>query len=73
MTEPTKDQIAAAVGTPIRDLRDEVWVRVYAAAFVVERARADLDYSASKAGAVADEAVAEMPIPEHRRAEAGLQ
>ena len=33
MTDQAKDKIAAAVSTPIRDLRDEVWVRVYAGAF----------------------------------------
>jgi len=65
MSEPTKDQIAAAVCTPIRDLRDEVWVRVYAQVYA-ESHRVDL------ATFHADKAVERMPIPAHRRAEVGL-
>lgn len=65
MAEPTKDQIAAAISTPIRDLRDEVWVRVYAAEFCSTP-------SAKAAAMKADNAVAFMPIPAHRRRDAGL-
>lgn len=73
MTDPTKDQIAAAVSTPIRDLRDEVWVRVYAAEFSKLLAeQMMLAQIAERAGHRADRAVEFLPIPAHRRAEGGL-
>lgn len=74
MTEPTKDQIAAAVCTPIRDLRDEVWVRVYAISFRLFRDEHGYSSEESAEGAAqeADFAVEHMPIPAHRRAEVGL-
>lgn len=75
MTDPTKDQIAAAVCTPIRDLRDDVWVRVYAAEFArlgtTESAHVLRD-CAVEAAMLADCAVEHMPVPAHRRAEVGL-
>jgi hypothetical protein len=59
----------AAVSTPTRDLRDEVWVRVHAAHFEHLRASSDPDFAGAMAAAHADEAVAHMPIPEHRMPE----
>lgn len=75
MTEPTKDQTIAAVSTPIRDLRDEVWVRVYALTY--RQALRDghgysFEEAAEGAAQEADFAVEHMPIPAHRRAEVGL-
>ena len=56
------DQTLAAITTPIRDLRDEVWVRVYAAAYAKTWQPVD-------AGLHADMAVAHMPCPAHRKPE----
>lgn len=63
---PTPDQVLAALSTPPRDMRDEVWIRVYSLQ-VASGKIAPID-----AAAAADHAVGCMPIPAHRRAEVGL-
>lgn len=71
---PTPDQILAALCTPPRDMRDEIWLRVYAQNFAgyVAAPAEELDAVAAEAAVLADAAVARMPIPVHRRAEVGL-
>lgn len=73
MSQPTRDQIDAALSTPPRDMRDAVWTLVYAQAILQGAAdREDLDVLVQNAHTVADFAVGCMPIPRHRRAEVGL-
>lgn len=69
MTQPTNEEILAALSTPIRDLRDEVWVRVYAAEFAKLCASCNPATAASLARETADDATMFMPIPAHRRPE----
>lgn len=79
MSQPTRDQIDAALSTPPRDMRDAVWTLVYAQAILRGGAglpaaadREDLDVLVQKAHTVADFAVERMSVPAHRRAEVGL-
>lgn len=52
---------------PARDLRDEVWVRVYVEMFAWKRCRGnDAATSAEHAGFEADFAVEHMPKPNHQ-------
>jgi len=72
---PTPDQVLATLSTPPRDMRDEVWVRVYALEYVRAREQHPTKTTAECveiAAAAADLAVRHMPIPAHRRAEVGL-
>jgi hypothetical protein len=61
----------AAVSTPARDLRDEVWVRVYAATFARSSVESPWSTAAAVAAEEADAAVARLPIPAHRKPEDG--
>lgn len=63
------DTTLSAVTTPLRDLRDEVWVRVYTLNFCGFTERYDSQHAAKAAGMLADQAVAHMPIPAHRKPE----
>lgn len=65
------DNTAAAVSTPIRDLRDEVWIRVYCDELRNNSTRGHTDErrDAIDAAVLADIAVAYMPIPAHRKPE----
>lgn len=64
------DKTLAAISTPIRDLRDEVWCRVYAECYGhVRRAKYAPDLAAQQAAMEADAAVARMSMPHHRRPE----
>lgn len=72
---PTPEQVLTALSTPPRDMRDEVWVRVYALEYARARERHFTKTTAECveiAAAAADLAVRHMPIPAHRRADAGL-
>lgn len=64
------DQTLAAITTPIRDLRDEVWVRVYADAYAhVRRNKIPPHVAGTHAAVEADNAVAFMLCPAHRKPE----
>lgn len=64
------DKTLAAICTPIRDLRDEVWCRVYAAEFTRHLADGHTyQGAATRAGHQADRAIDCMPIPAHRKPE----
>ena len=68
---PTPDQILAALCTPPRDMRDEIWLRVYAQEYLAQRANpAKLSQHCAEAAAVvADLAVLHATVPAHRRPE----
>lgn len=71
MSKPTRDQIDAALCTPPRDMRDEVWIRTYCAEFAIARILEPAT-AGEQAGREADRAVAGLTVPAHRRAEVGL-
>lgn len=66
MSNPVQSQIDAALCTPPRDMRDEVWLRVYSQLVAAG------ETAPVNAAQAADFAVGCMPIPRHRRAEVGL-
>lgn len=75
MSQPTRDQIDAALSSPPRDMRDAVWTLVYAQAILQGAWHfrgEDLDVLVQNAHTVADFAVERMSVPAHRRAEVGL-
>ena len=63
------DKTLAAICTPIRDLRDEVWCRVYADEFRAVFADHSADFCGGHASRMADLAVAHMRTPDHRKPE----
>ena len=70
---PTPDQILAALCTPPRDMRDEIWLRVYAQSFLqAVGTGASYEAAAQVAADDADYAVLHVTVPVHRRAEVGL-
>lgn len=66
---PTPDQILAALCTPPRDMRDEIWLRVYAQTFSVYREEYGSIDAGRLAAGEADAAVEAATVPAHRRPE----
>lgn len=69
---PTPDQILAALCTPPRDMRDEIWLRTYVATFRHLRDHRGAVEAGRLAADEADFAVSYATVPAHRRAEVGL-